>query len=190
MLDEGVQVLGGVRVERRRQDAAVAQGARAELHAAVHPGDDLVVVQLRDGGIDHFVGGEQVAEPQLAVFEHLLDLAGGEGRAQAERFHAGRGAPAGRRVCQVSSTAPMAVPALPAAGCTKTLPLPKRCSSADTSSAFSPSPPARHRFSAAPGHPDHGLFDGPLDARGDVGAQRFGNRAGRPPGRAVRRTAS
>ena len=90
MLDEGVQVLGGVRVERRRQDAAVAQRARAEFHAAVHPGHDLVVVQLRHGGIDHFVRGQQVAEAQLAVFEHLLDLRRGVGRPQAERFHAAR----------------------------------------------------------------------------------------------------
>ena len=87
MLDEGVQVLGGVRIERRGQDAAVAQRARAEFHAALHPGDDLVVVQLRDRGIDQFVRGEQVAEPQLAVLQHLLDFGRGEARPQTERFH-------------------------------------------------------------------------------------------------------
>src|ERR1017187_3929551 len=47
MFDEEVEVLGGIGVERRSQNAAVAEGARAELHPAVHPGDDLVVVQLR-----------------------------------------------------------------------------------------------------------------------------------------------
>ena len=78
MLDESVEVLGGIRIERRSQDAAVAQRARAEFHAAVHPGDDLVFVQLRHGGGDQFVVGQQVMEAQLAVLEHPLDLAGGD----------------------------------------------------------------------------------------------------------------
>ena len=90
MLDEDVQVLGGIRIERRGQNAAVAQRARAELHAAVHPGDDLVVVQLLHGGVDHFVGGQQVVEAQLAVLEHLLDLRGAVSRAQAERVERAR----------------------------------------------------------------------------------------------------
>ena len=48
----------------------------AELHAAVHPGDNFVVAQLRHGGGDDFVVGEQIVETQLAVFEDLLDFGG------------------------------------------------------------------------------------------------------------------
>ena len=69
-----VEVFGGIRIERRRQDAAIAQRARAELHASVHPGDDAVLIDLGDGGFDQLAGGEQVTEAQLAIFEHLLDL--------------------------------------------------------------------------------------------------------------------
>ena len=87
MLDEDVQVLGGIRVQRRRQNAAIAERARSELHAALHPGDDLVVVELRHGAIDDFVGGDQVVEAQLAVFQHLLDLRGGEAGAEAQGVH-------------------------------------------------------------------------------------------------------
>ncbi len=83
----------------------------------------------------------------------------------------------------------MAVPALPAAGCTKTLSIAGACSSAETSSAFSPRPPARHRFSALARHADHGGFHGALDAGGHVRAQLFGNRRRHRPGRAARRTA-
>ena len=150
VLDEDVEVLGGIGIERRSQDAAVAQRARAELHAAVHPGHDLVVVQLRHGGSDQFVHGEHVAEAQLAVFEHLLDFGARCRRGPGRGYRAARAASWRQAPCQVSSTAPMAVPALPEAGCTNTFSKPERFSSAETSSAFRPRPPARHRLRPLP----------------------------------------
>ena len=62
VLDEDVQVLGGIRVERGCQNATVAEGARAELHAALQPGDNAVVVQLLDGVADDLVGRDHVME--------------------------------------------------------------------------------------------------------------------------------
>ena len=60
MLDEDVQVFGGIGIERRRQDAAIAQRARAELHAALHPGHNLVLAQTLHGLGQHIVGGAQI----------------------------------------------------------------------------------------------------------------------------------
>ena len=86
MLDEDIQILRGVGIERRRQNAAIAQCARAELHPPLHPGDDLVVAQLGHGGLDQLLVGQQVAEAQLAVFEHLFDFGRAECRPQAQSF--------------------------------------------------------------------------------------------------------
>src|SRR5260370_24441251 len=83
MLDERVQILSGIRIERRRQDAAIAESTGAELHAALHPGHDAVLAQLRDRGLDHLFASEQVTKAQLAVFEYLLDLGRGVGRPEA-----------------------------------------------------------------------------------------------------------
>ena len=68
VFNEGIQVFGGVGIERRGQDAAVAEGARPELHAAMHPGHDAVLGKLRNGRFDGFLGGQDVAEAQLAIF--------------------------------------------------------------------------------------------------------------------------
>src|SRR6185437_8356042 len=87
VLDERVQVHSGVGVERRGENAAVAERARAELHAAVHPGDDLVFLKLGHGGRDQFVDRDHVVEVQLAVFEYLLDFAGIERGTEERRFH-------------------------------------------------------------------------------------------------------
>ena len=73
-LDVDVEVLGGIGIERGGEDAAIAEGARAELHAALEPGDDLVVVEAAHGGVDDGLIGGEVAEAELAVFEDLLDL--------------------------------------------------------------------------------------------------------------------
>ena len=58
-----------------------------ELHAALHPGNDLVVVELRHGAFHDFVGGDQVMEAELAVFQHLLDVGGGEAGTETQRVH-------------------------------------------------------------------------------------------------------
>ena len=87
MLDEDVQVLGGIGVQGRCQNTAVAERARTELHAALHPGNDLVVVELRHGAFHDFVGGDQVMEAKLAVFQHLLDVGGGEAGAETQGVH-------------------------------------------------------------------------------------------------------
>ena len=77
MLDKDVQILGGVRIQRRRQDAAIAQRARPELHAALHPRDDFVLaVQIAHRAIQQFVGGHQIVEPQLAIFQNLFHFSG------------------------------------------------------------------------------------------------------------------
>ena len=74
MLDKGVEVLGGIAVQRRRQDAAVTQGARPKFHAAMHPSHDTVLGKLRDGRVDGLFRGQDVPEPQLAILEYALDL--------------------------------------------------------------------------------------------------------------------
>ena len=89
MLDEDVQIFGRIRIERRRQNAAIAQRARAEFHAALHPRDDLVLAQHAHGRRQQFVGGAQVLKAQLAVFEHLFDLLGAVAGAEQQRTVAG-----------------------------------------------------------------------------------------------------
>ena len=84
VLDIGVQVLRGIGIKRRRQDAAVAQRARPELHAPVHPGHDFVIAQARDGGVDQLFVCQQVSEPQLAILQHLLHLLGTITRTEAQ----------------------------------------------------------------------------------------------------------
>ena len=44
VFDKGVQVFSGVGVLGRSKNAAIAQRAGAELHAALHPGDDAVIL--------------------------------------------------------------------------------------------------------------------------------------------------
>ena len=189
MLDEDVQVLGGIRVERRRQNAAVAQRARAEFHAAVHPGHDLVVVQLRHRGVDDLVGGQQVAEAQLAVLQHLLDFGGGKGRAQAERVAAPRAAPAGRR--RARRPAPRRWPS-------RRCPPPAARTRSRSRSAFrAPKPAARSAPARRPGTDCRPLPAMRITAASTArwmpaatcGAHRFGNRRRRPSGPAARRSA-
>ncbi len=86
MLDVDVQVLCRVRIQRRGKNAAVTQSARAELHAALHPGNDLVVVQGANGQIYQFAFGQQITEAQLAIFDHFLDLLRRISGPEAERF--------------------------------------------------------------------------------------------------------
>ena len=136
----------------------------------------LFSFELRHRGIDHLVGGQQVAEAQLAVLEHLLDLFGACSWAQAEVLERHALRPGGRRACQASSTAPIAVPALPAAGCTNTFSNARALSSAETSSAFKPRPPARQRLRPVPAMRMTASLHGALHAGRDVRAQRFGNR--------------
>jgi hypothetical protein len=54
----------------------------------VHPGDNLVVVQLRHRGRDQLLGSQQVMKAQLAVLEHLLGLGRGVAGAQRQRLQA------------------------------------------------------------------------------------------------------
>src|ERR1700733_9377587 len=82
VLDEGVEIFGRVGVLGRGQNAAIAESARAELHAPLHPGDDAVFLQAIDRRTDHLGSGGQHAEAQLTVFEHLLDFGSAEGWAQ------------------------------------------------------------------------------------------------------------
>src|SRR3954471_5890463 len=82
MLDEGVQVFGGIRIAGRSENASVAQRARAELHSPLHPRHDAVLLQQLHGGSDEFWHGGQQTEAQLAVFEYLLDLGRREGRSK------------------------------------------------------------------------------------------------------------
>ena len=58
------------------RDAAIAQGAWTEFHAALHPGDDFVIFQRFDGALDEFPFGEQILKTQLAIFENAFDFAG------------------------------------------------------------------------------------------------------------------
>src|SRR5437868_10508615 len=76
MFDVCVEVLGRIRIMRRRQNTAIPECARAELHSPVHPGDDFVFAELRHRGIDQLAGSLQIAKPELAIFEYLLDLFG------------------------------------------------------------------------------------------------------------------
>src|SRR6476620_10058908 len=88
MLDVRIEVLRGIRIERRSQDAAVAQGSGAELHSPVHPGDDAVIIELAYGRFNQLFGREQIAEVQFAILQHLLDLLGAEAGAETQISHA------------------------------------------------------------------------------------------------------
>src|SRR5215471_7133594 len=76
VLDENVQVFGGIRVQRRRQDAAIAERSRAELHAALHPRQDFLFPQKPHRARQELMGGAQILEAQLAVLQHFLDFGG------------------------------------------------------------------------------------------------------------------
>src|SRR5271163_2140896 len=58
MFDKNVEVLGGIGIQGRRENASIAERARAEFHAALHPGDNLLAVDLADGALHQFFGGE------------------------------------------------------------------------------------------------------------------------------------
>ena len=47
---------------------------RAELHASLEPGDDLVIPEPFNRRLNDFVVGHQIPVAQFAVLEHLLDL--------------------------------------------------------------------------------------------------------------------
>ena len=79
-----VEVFGGVRVQRRGQDAAVAERTRPKLHAALHPGNDLLGIQIAHGAIEQFVGGHQIVEAQFAILQYLLHLFGGVAGSQTK----------------------------------------------------------------------------------------------------------
>src|SRR5690348_11785774 len=49
----------------------------------MHPRHDLVRAQRADGFFDQLTFRCEVVEPQLTVFQHLLDLFGGELRTEA-----------------------------------------------------------------------------------------------------------
>src|ERR1700693_2019358 len=74
VLDEEVQILGRVRVERRRKDTAITERAGSKLHTALHPGDDFFRIEIADRGVDHFASSHKITEAQLAILEELLDL--------------------------------------------------------------------------------------------------------------------
>ncbi len=105
VLDVDVEVLRRVGIERRSQNGAVAQSARPELHAALHPGHDPVLRQLIERGCQQLLARGEEAEAELAVFEHLLDLLGREIRAEAERPHRAALAPPMRAAPGVVSRA-------------------------------------------------------------------------------------
>ena len=70
----------------------------------------------------------------------------------------------------------MAVPALPATGCTNTFSLPGACSSAETSREFNPNPPARQRLPPLPPAGSRRSSDGLLDAGRNVRAHGLRDR--------------
>ena len=122
--------------------------------------------------------GQQVMEAQLAVLEHLL----GFGR---------RRRPGPEQSVSSAHARVLAESAVPgferrADGRARHCPPPAarrrsrsrtRFSSAETSSALSPRPPARHRLRPLAGHADHGRLRRPSGCPRPRGrAQRFGNR--------------
>ena len=172
MLDIDVQVFGGVRIQRRCQNAAVAERARAELHAALHPGDDLFVVQIADGAIEQFVRRQQIVEAQFAILQHLLDLLRPSSSGRGKDRSATR-ASSGRRRCSRRRTRRRArfrrCP--PRAARTRCL----DSSSELMSSAFIARPPATHRFSAGPAIRSTSVFDGVLQPGRERRSECFGN---------------
>ena len=74
MLDEDVEVLGGIGIERRRQDAAITESARAKLHPPLHPSDNLPLAQHAHSLRKYIVGRAQILKTQFAVFQNLLDF--------------------------------------------------------------------------------------------------------------------
>ncbi len=89
MLDVNIQIFGGIGIERRGQNAAVAQRARPELHAPLHPRQDLVLAQQAHRVRQQLIGRAQVVKAQLAVLQHLLDFFRAVAGAEQQRTVAG-----------------------------------------------------------------------------------------------------
>ena len=50
----------------------------------MHPGHDLLIVDLAHRGLDDLAGGQQIAEVEFTVLQDLLDVLGRETRPQAQ----------------------------------------------------------------------------------------------------------
>src|SRR5579875_1931970 len=83
VLDVHIQIFGRVRIEWRSENAAIPQRARAEFHAPLHPGDNFVFAESPDRLRDQILCSKQIAEAELAVFEHALNIRSREFRAKA-----------------------------------------------------------------------------------------------------------
>ena len=114
-------------------------------------------------------GGQQIAEPQLAVFQHLLDLSRRCKLGPQQRVsRAARAVSRHIDPCQASTPRRSPCRRCPPPAARTRCRIVRSDSSADTSRAFNPSPPARQRFPPFAGHADDGLFHGLLHARGQV----------------------
>src|SRR5215467_2258070 len=74
VLDELIDVVQYVVIERRGQQAAVAERAVAELGSALIPSDNFPAFQLTRSFIEQFVFAVQILVDDFAVVEHRLDL--------------------------------------------------------------------------------------------------------------------
>src|SRR5205823_2478585 len=109
-----------------------------------------IVEHRQAGGFGGGVTQPPIQRVLLALYDvqahHVARQRAGPSASVANGTHAVRR----KTRCQVSIAAPTAVPALPDAGCTKTFWNPEWFSSAETSSALRPSPPAKQRFVPSP----------------------------------------
>ena len=139
--------------------------------------------------VDHFVGGQQVVEAQLAVLEHLLDLRRrrSRGRGKRVRVPTRRSWPIGA-VPGVEHRADGRA-GVARGGLHEHVLVAGAVFQRRDQQRIQAQAAGQAEVASLAGHADDGLFDGLLDAGGDVGAQVARGWRRRPPVRGARRSA-
>ena len=116
MLHVVIQIFLHVGSPRRREQAAIAERARAEFRRALEPADNFPRTKKLHRFVNSLLIGSCPSVHRLAIVEHLLDFLVRITRTQVHvREFLGTGE--GRFIfCRASQAAPSAVPSFPAAG--------------------------------------------------------------------------
>ena len=179
MLDPRVEDVLHVGPARVGDDRAVAERARAELHPALEPADDVAGGDpLRDvrerARRRRAARASRPGAPRAPRRTRSSAYAGPQYACSIDERRAAARAPGARR----GSAAPTAIPESPAAGWTKTSSNGVSGRMRPLATAFSATPPARQRFGipvrsqSASDEVQVGLLEHRLERRGDVLVQR------------------
>jgi len=85
VLDVLIHIFHDIFGERRREKAAVAEGAMAELGRSLAPGDDFAAIKLLADFVVELIITRHVAVDNFTVVEDGLDFLSGRFRAECQR---------------------------------------------------------------------------------------------------------